>query len=267
MTIFIALGDLHGQTETLNRLKMVQAMYPSAITVFIGDYIDTFGMNQGFDLLQKIRYIKESNPLHTVVLRGSHEQAALNFFDGKDNISWPRLGGRKTLRAETQRLSGHQDALHDREFILNKRQDLISWVRTLPLIYKPGDKNKIVFSHLGLDLKSSNPLRDYTYYDDTMEMNLYDFKNYELVFSRNSLGISIVAGHVPTGEIDGKYIDNQKPPKQYSDHNPIYTIQYPNEMPRYLIDGGAIKGNPKILGNIGVFDGETGLLIDRFEDS
>lgn len=36
-------------------------------------------------------------------------------------------------------------------------------------------------------------------------------------------------------------------------------------MPCYFIDGSVGAGNPDLLGNIGVFDSETGLLIDKFE--
>lgn len=32
------------------------------------------------------------------------------------------------------------------------------------------------------------------------------------------------------------------------------------------MDGGVGEGDPKLLGNIGVFDSETGLLIDALED-
>ncbi|WP_338214771.1 hypothetical protein [Companilactobacillus muriivasis] len=269
MSIFIALGDLHEETKSLSRLKKIQAMYPEndTVTVFIGDYIDTFGPNSGFELLEKIHNMNEADPLHTVVLMGNHEQAAIDYFENPNNTAWLRFGGNETLKSEVNRLGGNQGTLSDREFVLNKRRDLINWVKSLPLTYQPGSKNKIVFTHAGLDLTLKNPIRDTNNYDRLwMRANYWYDPNSWGIFGRNKLGVSVVTGHTPNGKIMGRYSENQKPEKFESNHSPIYTIQYPNEMPRYLMDGGIGEGDPKILGNIGVFDGETGLLINALED-
>ncbi|AKP67465.1 metallophosphoesterase [Companilactobacillus ginsenosidimutans] len=267
MGIFIALGDLHGQMETLDRLEIVQKQYPTAKTIFIGDYIDCYGTNLGFDLLHEIHDMQMKNPSDVIVLMGNHEQAAIDYFEDPENDSWLRFGGDYTLRAVAKKLGSKQDFSHDREFVLNHEHGLLDWVKQLPLTYYPGSDNKIVFTHAGLDLLLDDPIRDTSQTDHLWMRATYWYNpNFWGIFGHNKLDMSIVTGHTPTGNIMGEYEDDERPKKQESNRNPIYAIHYPGEYPRYLIDGGAGDGDSKKLGNIGVFDGETGMLIDAIED-
>lgn len=267
MARIIALGDLHGHVETLARLRQVQAQYPGAITVFNGDYIDSFGPNQGFKLLEEIHALQLADPQHTVVLMGNHEQAAVNFFD-KEQSDWLTFGGDHTLKAVAKSLGGNGNVSQDRQLILTHKPELLAWLRTLPLTYVVG---RICLVHAGLDLTLDDPIRD-TSDDDRLWLRAsYWYANSPNfgIFGRNPLPVSIVTGHTASGWISGKYArsEGQVPDdKIKSTDNSIYAIQYPGEFPRYLIDGGAGGNDLQDLGNISVFDSETGLLIDKFED-
>ncbi len=269
MSIFIGLGDLHGQVATLDQLRVVQERYPGAITVFIGDYIDTFGENQGFELIEQIRAMQLADSRHVVVLMGNHEQAAADFFDDECKSAWLRFGGENTLTTAALSLGGYQDVMQDRRLLLERKRGLIDWMRALPLTYTAG---KLFFVHAGLDLTLADSIHE-TSDDDLLWIRAKYWYNGSLswgTFGHNPLNFSLITGHTANGMIMGGYdgqSGTERPiDKQESEHSPIYTIQYPGEMPRYLMDGGVGEGDPRILGNIGVFDGETGLLIDKVED-
>ncbi|KRK80151.1 metallophosphoesterase [Companilactobacillus nodensis] len=259
MGIYIGLGDLHGQVGTLDRLKTVQSQYPTAVTVFMGDYIDSFGDNHGFELLEKIHDMQVTDPTHTIVLMGNHEQAALSFFYDSDN-AWLSFGGDSTLEAVTDNFDIEQARLS----VLDNHFDLLDWMEQMPMTYTAG---KLCFVHAGLDMNLDDPIRDTSDYDRLWSRASYWYDPHEWgTFDKNKLNFSIITGHTANGKIMGRYFNEEKPDKEESDRSPIYAIQYPGEMPRYLMDGGVGEGDPKLLGNIGVFDSETGLLIDALED-
>lgn len=165
----------------------------------------------------------------------------------------------------TKNLGNTGDFSKRRELALKGYGSLIDWMSNLPLIYQP-EKSKIVFVHAGLDLLLDNPVRDTTDFDRLWMRATYWYDaNFWGTFGKNKLNFSIVSGHTPTSKISGKYFDDQGPIKKESDNNTILTIRYPNEFPRYIIDGG-VGEYPQAFGNIGVFDGGTGRLIDCFED-
>lgn len=262
MTTVIALGDLHSQLATLPRLKQVQAKYPDAITVFIGDYIDTYGVNHGFELLEQIFAMKRADPKHTIVLRGNHEQGMSDYFADATHVAWLQYGGNFTLEAIMESLP---DAIGDpREVILDEKLGLIDWVEQLPLTYTIGH---LIFVHAGLDLTALDPVTTTSNYDCLWMRATYWYAPDRWgVFDHNKLDASIITGHTPNESIQGRYRHDEHPAKQESDYSPIYAISYPQEYPRYLMDGGAGNGDERRLGNIGVFDSETGLLIDAYED-
>lgn len=232
-------------------------------------YIDTSTDNLGFALIDRIRHIQAANPAHTVVLMGNHEQVALDFFRNSYRDAWLSFGGANTLMAATKALDGSQSLTADRRLVLDRQASLIAWMRARPLSYVAG---KICFVHARLDLTLANPVKD------TPDHSLlwlrakywYGADIDTVTFASNPLKASIVSGHTPTGMVFGRYASQagvpQQPAECRSHRNPILTIRYPGEMPRYFIDGGVGAGNQDLLGNIGVFDSETGLLIDKFED-
>lgn len=264
MTIVIGLSDLHSQVKSLDRLREVRAHYPEAITVFMGDYIDTYGENSGFALLERIRAMQAADPQHIVVLRGNHEQAAINFFENPKQTAWLSFGGEATLQAVANSLGGGENVMADRQLIMNQKSELLDWVRQLPLTFTTG---KLCFVHAGLDLTLADPIRETTAHDRLwMRANYWYDPHYWGIFGHNPLPVSLITGHTPNGSISGRYADAHRPDKLESDNYAIYAIQYPHEFPRYLMDGGAGGEAPRALGNIGVFDSDTGLLVDAIED-
>lgn len=263
MTLFIALGDLHGQVKSLERLELLQSHYPDAITVFIGDYIDSFTENHGFELLKHIHEMQVANPKQTVVLGGNHEQGAQEFFDDPSSDGWLQFGGEDTLMVASGDEYGG-DPYQEREDLLDTDFGLIDWMGQLPLIYTA---EKLCFVHAGLDLTLESPVTDTSDYDKLWSREKYWYDPTEWgTFNHNKLPLSIITGHTPNEKISGIYQNELKPEKFESYHSPIYTIEYPGEMPRYLMDGAVGEADPDLLGNVAVFDGETGLLIDAIED-
>lgn len=267
MSIVIALGDLHGQIGVMSRLKYLKTKYPTALTVFIGDYIDSYGENFGFELLDQIRAMQLADPDHTIVLMGNHEQAAVDFFEDKSQDAWLRFGGDNTLWTATVDLGGADESVgQERRYVLKRKRNLINWMSQLPLSYT---RDMLYFVHAGLDLSLHDPISETSDHDRLWLRAKYWYSPNDWgTFAQNKLGMSIITGHTANGMIMGSYDQRltQKPDKCESEHSPIYTIKYPGEMPRYLMDGGVGEGNPDILGNIGVFDSKTGLLIDAIED-
>jgi serine/threonine protein phosphatase 1 len=273
--IVIALSDLHSQLGALPRLRRVQARYPDATTVLIGDFIDCFGENNsGLTLLEDIRLMQSADPQHVKVLMGNHEAGALNFFANFNSDDWLDYGGLSTLLAEAKRLNlvpngtsqiaQERLALTTRKSLLTHKSALISWVAALPLTLTIG---KLAFVHAGLNLTLASPLTDTSDYNRLWLRNSYFYTpNSWDIFAHNLSGYTLVSGHTPTGKVRGRYENDVMPAKSVSPSNSIYAIQYPGEPPRYLIDGGAGDHNPHQLGNIGVFDSDTGLLIDAVED-
>lgn len=265
MAIVIALGDLHSQLATIPRLLQVQSLYPEAITVFLGDYIDCYGPNNGLALLAKIQTIQAQDSQHTVVLIGNHEQGLLDYLASPTQSAWLAYGGMETLRAATDDWTADKGPLFARQLLLDHQLALITWLRQLPLTYTLG---KLYFVHAGLDLTLASPLRDTSRHNKLwIDAKYWYAPNQWGTFAHNPLSYSIITGHTPTARITGKYEGNVHPAKQESDLNTIYAVQYPHEMPRYFIDGGAGSGQPHTeFGNIAVFDSDTGLLIDAYED-
>lgn len=265
MSIVIALSDLHSQLATLPQLREVQLVYPEAVTVFLGDYIDCYGPNHGLTLLTQIRAMQAHDPTHTIVLLGNHEQGLLDYLASPTQSAWLDYGGKETLRAATRDWTTDQGPQFARQLLLNHQPELIAWLRQLPLSYTLG---QLSFVHAGLDLTLPHPLQDTSRHDQLWLDAKYWYApaQWEL-FAHNPLTFSVVTGHTPTAHITGRYAGDVHPAKTESERNAIYAVQYPNEMPRYFIDGGAGSGQPNTkLGNIAVFDSETGMLIDAYED-
>lgn len=272
--LVIALGDLHSNLKTLDWLKSVQALYPKAITVFLGDYIDTYHNNSGFALLEAIKQMQEADPDTVRVLIGNHEDEALKFLADVAQSDWLACGGLETLIAEGKRfgltqkgndlIAREQLALEARNLILSQKPELIAWMKALPLTLTIG---KLAFVHAGLDQQASDPITESSRSDCLwLRYGYFYDQHLDHVFAHNDFGFTVISGHTPTGKIAGRYQNKTRPEKFADSRNPIYAIQYPDELPRYLMDGGVGGQDSRLLGNIGVFDSETGLLVDAYED-
>lgn len=268
MTPFIILSDIHGNLKQLELLKTVQAKYPKATTIFGGDYID--GFHTGYQVLKAIRKIQQENPEHTVVLAGNHERLLIDYMDNFINGLWLVNGGKQTMKQwikDIGRTPG--SVITNRDCILKASYDYIGWLKNLPASI---EYDKFMFVHGGLEMFRKDP-RDTSYKEQlwARESYIYQYPPEEHVFAHNTINKTIISGHTPTVYIHGHYDNNVDKgyPNQLNDSNlpcPVKTIQYENEQPRYFIDGGNHSGAPENKGNIIVIDGDTGLMIDKFED-
>ncbi len=95
-----AVGDIHGCAGLLAALLAKIDAEPAEKTrrlVFLGDYVDR-GENSKA-VLDTLIAIKAREP-ETVMLKGNHEQAMLDFLDAPDrNEDWLHWGGDKTLES------------------------------------------------------------------------------------------------------------------------------------------------------------------------
>ncbi len=97
-----AIGDIHGRLDLLQQLLARIAddsswhpMDRRRLVVFVGDYIDRGPASRGVVDLLVMGAVRD---METVYLRGNHEQALLDFLDGRsDGTDWLTYGGLETL--------------------------------------------------------------------------------------------------------------------------------------------------------------------------
>jgi serine/threonine protein phosphatase 1 len=88
MKRLIAIGDIHGHLDKLNRLLVqVQATTEDQL-VFLGDYIDRGPDSRG--VIERLLKLQEEFPL-TVFLRGNHEQLFIDSLISAEIINGNRL--------------------------------------------------------------------------------------------------------------------------------------------------------------------------------
>lgn len=176
---YIAIGDIHGCLEPLQRL--IQTLHPksSDTLVFLGDYVD-----RGPNAKGVIDFLIELKKMHPCVfLLGNHEVLMLDYLAGLLTISdWERNGGVATLDSYTD--SG---TLHIPDNHLDFLKDCLPYF----------DTPDYFFVHGGV-----KPFR-------TIEENLRKMNKLELVWERSHLEDvvintqdykwekTVVCGHTP----------------------------------------------------------------------
>lgn len=88
----LAIGDIHGQIDALNRLLDKIRLTEADQLVFLGDYIDRGP--DSFAVLEKLIEIEKQFP-RTVFIRGNHDQYLMNWLFSADD-TFLYLGGRQT---------------------------------------------------------------------------------------------------------------------------------------------------------------------------
>lgn len=262
----IAISDIHGNMAVFTELDKLIKKYPLAQIVFLGDYID--GHKQGFQVLNKIRDYQSKLPTQVLVLKGNHEQMFLDYMDTEDQL-WFVNGGQATLKEWAYQLTGRGYSIDkDRKLVKRDNPEILDWINNMPLTYSIGH---LFFVHAGLDWNKSDP-RTQTQPDEMLwirDAYIYQMSSSDPVFEHNPLNQALITGHTPTLLIYGEYDDNRPGFKNVftnqSDPCPIKQVQYPGEYARFFIDGGNHGGLARI-GNIAVFNSETGQLIDSYQD-
>src|SRR5215510_10940719 len=98
-TVYV-VGDIHGRLDLLLEVQRridedkARLVRGRAVEVYLGDYID-----RGPDPAGVVsRLIDRARSVHTVFLRGNHEQLLLDFLDGNDCLDqWLAVGGNATM--------------------------------------------------------------------------------------------------------------------------------------------------------------------------
>lgn len=91
----VAIGDIHGCSQSLKALWDKLEPFSDASFIFIGDYIDRGPDSKGVvDFL-----LKAQNERNCIFLRGNHEQMLLDSFESKRDYNWLLNGGDTTLES------------------------------------------------------------------------------------------------------------------------------------------------------------------------
>lgn len=266
MNPVIAISDIHGQMLVFPELDKIRAKYPNAPVVFCGDYQDSAHHHSGFSVAEKIMEMQHGEPDKIYAILGNHDASAVESLTGENDF-WLEGDGEDVI-AEATLLRGHTltSMKMATEFVRRDYTDLIDWMGNLPLTKKIG---KLLFVHAGLNLSAANPIEDTSDQDKywLREEYWYSVQPY---FARNPLDYAIVSGHTPTTNITGLYLggnpDSTTKRNRVNGPAGILTVQYEGEYARFFIDGGNHGGPSWYIGNIAIFDSDTGELIEAFEN-
>jgi serine/threonine protein phosphatase 1 len=105
---FIAVGDIHGLSRTLERL--LGRIPSTGQLIFLGDYIDRGPSSR--EVINRLLRLEQERDC--VFLRGNHEAMALEALAGNldAEVAWQRNGGLQTLRSYDYTISDeHLDFL------------------------------------------------------------------------------------------------------------------------------------------------------------
>lgn len=143
---FAAIGDVHGRLDLLKRL--LEKLPEGLPVICVGDYVD-----RGPDSVEVLRFLK--NREGVTCLKGNHEDMLIDFIDHPEEKGprWVRNGGLQTLAGlGIGGISEMSRGIKLREARNAMREamgdDLIDWVRALPLIRWSGN---VAVVHAGAD--------------------------------------------------------------------------------------------------------------------
>lgn len=102
-----AIGDIHGRDDLFGPLVEIivadaaenhQYFVSKPLLVLLGDYVDRG--RQSPQVLDRLIALGGANELETHFLLGNHEEAMLDFIDGRNSgRGWARFGGRSTMES------------------------------------------------------------------------------------------------------------------------------------------------------------------------
>ena len=194
MTVYYAIGDVHGEKTKLDDLLGQIARDAGEAEhkiVFIGDLIDR-GADSRAVVETAMRLQAEAG---AIVIRGNHEELMLHAYDRDETIGlyhWAMNGGDETI-ASYKGVNG--DADHWRDAI-DKHH--IAWLRMLPTMHRD-EERKLVFVHGGIDPK--------TFPNDTDEIRMWTrsekfFRSTRWPDRDELKSILVVHGHTPTDDFE-----------------------------------------------------------------
>ncbi|MEO9574266.1 MAG: metallophosphoesterase [Roseobacter sp.] len=182
---FIAVGDIHGCVDLLERFIGLEPAYP---VICVGDYVD-----RG-DHSAEVLNILHARP-DIICLSGNHEEMMLDFLKDPTRLGarWLRYGGLQTLASfgvagvtetsSTDALVQARDQLQEA-----MGPDLITWMKRLPKCWQSGNMAVV---HAGADPAQS--IENQT--DKVLHWGHPDFAK-----ATRTDGVWIVHGHTIVGE-------------------------------------------------------------------
>jgi serine/threonine protein phosphatase 1 len=173
--VVYAIGDIHGRADLLDDLlqRVVRdaAEHPddqARRLIFLGDYVD-----RGDDSRAVIeRLLRQSLPgFATIYLKGNHEQAMLDFLEGRsDGQAWLSYGGAETLMSYGVAPMGRANNSLRKALAAAVPAEHLDFLRNCVLHYIAGD---YVFIHAGvrpgIALEAQDPLDLLWIRDDFLE--------------------------------------------------------------------------------------------------
>jgi serine/threonine protein phosphatase 1 len=152
----LAIGDIHGDLEALERLlAKLPALQEDDTVVFLGDYLDR-GPHPA-EVVGLVRAFAEMGPQHTVTLRGNHEDKWIESLTKPD---LPYLVQHGNGCAHTYRsFAGKPPLAKDQSLEPDELAQMLQvttwmpadvgeWLQTLPLYY---EDEHAIYVHAGLD--------------------------------------------------------------------------------------------------------------------
>ena len=230
MTVYYAIGDVHGEKAKLDQLLAFIRDDATAYAcphriVFIGDLIDRGAESRGV-VETAMRLQAEEG---AIVIRGNHEELMLHAVDHNESVGiywWATNGGDDTIDSY-QRVNGPKD---DWREAIDAHH--VKWLRTLPTMYRDEERG-LVFVHGGIDPKlfpnEDDEVRMWTRSEKFFQSGRWP--------DRDELkGILVVHGHTPTDDFEPEV----QPRRINVDTGacfggPLTTaVLAPNEKPRFL---------------------------------
>jgi serine/threonine protein phosphatase 1 len=150
---FVAIGDIHGRSDLLDKLVQEIAVEQQEKVVFLGDYIDRGPDSAG--TLKRLFEMTQKRPTQIVCLMGNHEQMMLDFIDDPlgRGARWLHNGGIATLESfgikDCQRTNTPDRVMELCDIFEKALSDpLQAWLRQLPRHWHSGNMWCV---HAGMD--------------------------------------------------------------------------------------------------------------------
>ena len=272
---YIWASDPHAKGQSwINLVKEAQYDYPTAQTIFGGDYID--GGKYANETIQFV--MDQVQEHHAQALLGNHEQIMRDFVETFDDL-WYHNGAKSTIKSFFGRGFSKKTAQH-----LLRSDNRYRFLKNLPkILITP----HIIFVHAGIACWEPNNYQDpniykpllplFAFMDPQEYFYLWSREDYwygprkpkddNMTFAHNLTGKTIVTGHTPTTFLMGNfensntYIENTFNYMTWSDDDPLLLqrpcpvrmVKYPHEAPRFFTDDGC-HGSNHHFGNVCVFD-------------
>ncbi len=153
----VAIGDVHGDLEALERLlSRLPHLDEGDTLLFVGDYVDRGPDPAG--VVRRVRALQTETSARLVLLRGNHEDAWLKACrEGAPEFVLPRgngcyhtyrsyTGGRPPAREEDPTADEMRSMATGAFF----PPDVVEWMKTLPLFH---EDEHAIYVHAGLPLE------------------------------------------------------------------------------------------------------------------